>query len=425
MRRGSVEANQFETHPIWGKPDQVSDVLATLEPASSEGQVAAFERLRFLSGLLASYKIVDAQLFTSEQLRQADEQWQNAVSYLSNARSNPGQEGQAVVYAEAWLQAAGAWHKPQNTSARLAQQAKLEYETLIDSYRKANTALKEKLVETEEASTNTQTALEGRVQELGQTLAQAQQSLIAMQTTITSDQALMQQAITNHAENFRSAQESRGTEFTTWLKSQGQEFVELAQPHLDSVKAAEEDSAGVLKRIQALGDQTDVAAGQTTGHILAENFKTSANEELKSGNQAFWAGIALSIAGVGWLVYVAIVAFWERGEFNWTWLSLKLALSLALGGVATILIRRGQHSQETSRAYKRTELELRAIGPYLSDIKDRKVAEEAKVAFLQRTFGRAWDDHRGAAQAENLDGDYVKKALDAVSALAEKLPKAG
>ncbi|XAS68670.1 hypothetical protein V3C33_05070 [Micrococcaceae bacterium Sec5.7] len=315
--------------------------------------------------------------------------------------------------------------KPQSPSARLAQQAKLEYETLIGSYREANTALRQKLAETEEASAKNQAALEGRVQDLGQTLAQAQQSLAAMQTTITSDQAVMQQALTNQAENFRAAQENRGTEFTAWLKGQGQEFVELAHPHLEAIKAAEVDSAAVLQHIQALGDQTDVAAGQTTGHILAENFKTSAKEELQSGNHAFWTGIALSVAGVGWLVYVAIVAFWERGEFNWTWLSLKLALSLALGGVAAILIRRGQHAQATSRAYKRTELELRAIGPYLSDIEDRKVAEEAKVAFLQRTFGRAWEDHRGSTQAESLDGEHIKKALEAVSTLADKLPKAG
>lgn len=138
-----MEANQFESHPIWGKPDQVSDVLATLEPATSESQVAAFERLRFLTGLLASYKAVGSQLFTSEQLRQADEQWQNALNYLSTARSNPGQEAQAVIYAEAWLQAAGSWHKPQSSSAKLAQQAKLEYETLVDSYRKANTGLRQ------------------------------------------------------------------------------------------------------------------------------------------------------------------------------------------------------------------------------------------------------------------------------------------
>jgi hypothetical protein len=425
MRRGAVEANQFETHPIWEKPDQVSSVLATLEPFTSESQVAASERLRFLIGLLASYKAVDPRLFTLEQLRQADEHWQNAVSYLSNARSNPGQEAQAVVYAEAWLQTAGAWHKPQTASAKLAQQARLEYETLIDSYRKSNTALAAKLAEIEEASAKNQTVLESRVEELGQALAQAQQSLANMQTSIASDQAVMQQALTNQAESFRTAQESRGTDFTAWLKGQGQEFVELAQPHLDAIKAAERESVGTLKHIQALGDQTDVAAGQTTGHILAENFKTSAGDELKSGNQAFWIGIALSVAGVGWLVYVAIVAFWERGEFNWTWLSLKLALSLALGGVATILIRRGQHSQATSRAYKRTELELRAIGPYLSDIEDRKVAEEAKVAFLQRTFGRAWDDHRGSTQADGLDGEHVKRALDAVTSLADKLPKAG
>lgn len=420
-----MEANEFETHPIWEKPDQVSSVLATLEPFTSQSQVAAGERLRFLIGLLSSYKAVDSGLFNLEQLRQADEQWQNAVNYLSNARSNPGQEAQAVVYAEAWLQTAGGWHKPQTASAKLAQQAKLEYETVIDSYRNANSALQKKLAEIEETSAKNQTSLEGRVEALGQVLAQAQQSLTAMQSSITSDQAVMQQALTNHAENFRAAQESRGTEFTTWLKGQGQDFVELAQPHLDAITTAETKSLGVLKHIQALGDQTDVAAGQTSGHILAENFKTSSEEELKSGNHAFWIGIALSVAGVGWLVYVAIVAFWERGEFNWTWLSLKLALSLALGGVATILIRRGQHSQTTSRAYKRTELELRAIGPYLSDIEDRKVAEEAKVAFLQRTFGRAWDDHRGSTQTEGIDGDHVKRVLEAVSALADKLPKAG
>lgn len=418
-----MEASQFESHSIWAKADQVSEILASLEPATTESQISAFERLRFLVGQLRTYKSVDSRLFTADQLQRADSHWQNALNQLANSKSNPGMESQSVVYAEAWLQEAGSWHKP-SSSAKLAQQAKLEYESMIDSFREANDALRQKLVESEAASANNQADFESRIRDLGQSVAQAQQALAAMQSTITSDQAALQQALTNQGEKFRAAQESRGTEFTTWLKGQEQEFDKLAQPHLKSVQETETKSKDILAHIRELGDQVDVAAGQTTGHILAESFKDSAADELKSGNIAFWAGIVVSIAGVGWLAAVAIIAFGERAEINWPWLSLKLALSLAAGGVATILIRRGQHSQATSRAYKRTELELRAIGPYLSDIGDRTVAEEAKVAFLQRTFGRAWEDHMGSSQVENVDSEPIKKALEAVTAVVEKLPKA-
>lgn len=419
-----MEASQFESHPVWAKPDQVSTILASLEPATTESQISAFGRLRFLVGVLESYKSVDPRLFTAEQLQRADGHWQNALNQLSSSRSNPGLESQAVVYAEAWLQDAGGWHKPQNSSAKLAQKAKLEYESVIESFEKANSVLREKLAESEARAAENQAVFVTQIEALGQSVRQAEQTLAAMQATITTDQAALQQALTDQAERFRTAQDGRGTEFKAWLNGQEQEFGKLAQPHLEALEETETTSQKILTHIRELGDQVDVAAGQTTGHILAENFKTSAAEELKSGNRAFWTGILVSIAGVGWLAAVALIAFGERGEINWAWLSLKLALSLAAGGVATILIRRGQHSQATSRAYKRTELELRAIGPYLSDIEDRTVAEEAKVAFLQKTFGRAWDDHMGSPQAEIIDAEPVKKALDAVTALAEKIPKA-
>ena len=113
--------------------------------------------------------------------------------------------------------------------------------------------------------------------------------------------------------------------------------------------------------------------------------------------------------------------FGERADFDWNWISLKIALAVALGGVAAVLIRRGQHSQTAARDYKRTELELRAIGPFLSDIRTQAVAEKAKVDFLERTFGRR-PDGEDRTKVEDSGQILGGKALDVLSAVADKLP---
>lgn len=421
-----MDSERFENHILWSKPTEVSDAMAAMEPVSDSVE-ESFSAIGFIASQLSGFRSGDARLFNVGQLDTANSSWQDVVTYLGHHRDNPTStyHENARSHAEAWLQTAGGWFRPTSDSVPIANQARIEYETLIASYRAANTALRAQMSANDTAAGERQNALDAQVQSLKETVENCQALLASMQTTIKEEEAALQAALTTHAETFRAAQDKRGTDFTDWLQRKEISFDELVEPHLLGVQASERKGEEILEHIKSLGDQTDNAAGRTTGHILAENFKTSAKDELASGNWSFWVGVGLSISGVAWLVFVAIVTFSERNDFNWNWVSIKIALALALGGVATVLIRRGQHAQETSRAYKRTELELRAIGPFLSDIEDRKIAENAKVEFLQRTFGRSPEERSANVASTAADDGAVDKLMALASELVGKLPKSG
>lgn len=418
-----MEASEFENHPVWGKPGQMRALLEELETTPEFPATVAFARLRWIAMQLEKYRAIDPGFFVADQLRVADEHWQNVLNCLINCRQNPtgGYEGAAVSHAEAWLQVAGSWHRPQASSSALARQAKQEYENVVSSYQAVNQNLFDLLAQERSASQQQASTLENKITALEKLVSAAQQSLGELETTIKADKRVLEDAVTNHDEIFRTAQNERATAFNDWLKKQRQDFADLAKPHVDTLDVTATEGVEVLERIRSLGDQTDAAAGKTTGHILAEEFKNSSAEERTSGNRSFWAGVIVALIGVGWLVFVAVATFGDRTDFNWNWIALKISLTLALGGVATVLIRRGQHSQATARDYKRTELELRAIGPFLSDIETRTVAEEAKVDFLKRTFGRSAEGN-GKTNGDESGQVLGSKALDVLTVFAEKIP---
>jgi hypothetical protein len=217
-----MEASEFENHTLWAKPGQMQELLEDLESAFENPSPDAFARLRWIATQLDKFRTVDPRFFAADQLRVADEPWQNVLNCLANYRGNPtgGYETQAVSYAEAWLQVAGSWHRPQTSSNVLAKQARDEYESVIASYKSVNENLAG-LLEQERSSAQQQaSSLQDKINSLETQVSTAQQALGELETTIKADKRVLEDAVTNHDEIFRSAQTDRTTTFTDWLKKQ-------------------------------------------------------------------------------------------------------------------------------------------------------------------------------------------------------------
>lgn len=437
-----MDATEFNAHPVWDSSRQVTDLLTECEPGVvGDGNVAAIERVRFIVSILESYKAVESQLFVTNQLDTANSQWQAVVSSLNTAKSMPNQgyETQAGNQAETWLREAGAWHKPQARSNSVAMQAKAEYQSLVDSYRSANESLREAVVDLTSAQAAREAEHATEINSIKTALAGAEASLAALESSISNDKSLMQSALSDQSEKFIDAQasrsdkftehqSSRAEKFTKWLDEQTSEFSEIAEPYVEGIKESDSEAVKTLERIKSLGSQTEIAAGLTNGDILSTKFADYADQERTTSFWGFGAGIVATCLGIAWLTYVAIASFHVQGELSWPWLALKIGLTLALGGLATVLFRYGQQSLQTSRAYKRIELELRAIGPFLSDITDVTAADTAKIAFLKRTFGKAWEgDKRKSTpsqpDAESSGPSALESLTAAIAAMAERLPK--
>lgn len=415
-----MQESEFVQHPLWKTVENLSQAMNRLEQSEKPVPLPEFDRIRWILLQLKKFRSVDSRFFVAEQLSTAERIWREVADYVYSygSASQDVHVFKAVEAAESWLQSSGSWHRPATSNNALAKQAKEDYEELHERFELTVSQLRDLLEEERQRSVKqareTSAILEKFERSASVTNDDVESALVALK----ADRRSLEQAITNHEETFRSAQADRDATFNKWLEAQGQELYEQANPHLDRLVEAETSATTVLERVRSLGDQTDAAAGQTTGHILAEKFETSSKAELKSGNNTFHVGIGVAMAGVSWLVYVALVTFGDKSDFNWNWLSLKISLALALGGVATILIRKGQQSIATARNYKRTELELRAIGPFLSDIETRSMAEEAKVDFLKRTFGRTEVNSQGEDTSQLLGA----KALDVLSAAVERMP---
>lgn len=437
-----MDATEFNAHPIWESSRQVTGLLSECEPgAVGEVIVAAFERIRFIVSTLESYAAVDPKLFIAAQLDEANSQWQAVVSSLSYVKSSPNQgyETQAANQAEMWLRVAGSWHKPQARSNSVAMQAKAEYLSLVDSYRSANGSLREAVAELTSAQAAREAAHATEVDRINAALSGAEASLAALELSIGNDKALMQSALSDQSEKFIAAQasrsdkftghqSSRAEKFTKWLDEHSLEFNEIAEPYVEGIKESDSEAMKTLERIKSLGSQTEIAAGLTNGDILSTKFADYAKQERATSYWGFGAGIVATCLGITWLTIVAITSFGVQEELSWPWLTLKVGLTLALGGLATVLFRYGQQSLQTSRSYKRIELELRAIGPFLSGISDGALADAAKIAFLKRTFGKAWEGNKRESNASQPDGAATgQTALESVTtalvALSERIQK--
>lgn len=225
-----MDAPQFESHALWTKPEQVSGAMSATEPVP-ETVAESFGQIRFLASQLSGFKSVDPRLFTLAQLDSANGQWQEVLTYLGHHQGNPTGNYylNAQSYAEAWLQSAGAWHWP-NGSTRLAQQAKSEYETLVDSYKEANDSL-------HTALRATMTELDAHRNVWASEVAALRQEVAASLRDATDSM----DGLSREREQLRSTLTSTTSEFNTSQSQRSKDF-DLAQ------SARKEGVRGVARR---------------------------------------------------------------------------------------------------------------------------------------------------------------------------------
>ncbi|CAI3804424.1 hypothetical protein [Pseudarthrobacter sp. MM222] len=417
-----MKESEFSAHRLWRIVQDVITLTDAPEHERSLDTLEAIQTTRWIAQQVQAFSAFDPRFYSMRQIDEAAALWQDVYSHLIEYRESPMHEYvlMALSAAERCFEQMGAWHRPPMSSNALSKQAKQEYSSLRKESEHVISELRRQL-EFEQTNASRRAAeTAGSIEMLESAAKIAHQDLKNVQEQLRVEKQRLEEAFTNHDEIFRRAQASRDSEFTKWIKNQLDSLSNQTEPFLEDLQNQKDSGEETLKEIRSLGDQTKVAAGQTTGHILAEKFESSSQSELDSGNRTFWIGIGVALAGVAWLVIVAILTFGDRSDFNWNWLGLKISLAVALGGVATILIRKGQQALTSARTYKRTELELRSIGPFLSDIGNKAMAEEAKVDFLKRTFGRS----EGNGSNDNSEAAFGAKALDVLSTVVERLPKA-
>ena len=409
---------EFTKHPIWAELKTIKSLLHEIDKLADATASNRIDNVReLLSETDAFRESADSRLFSANMIAKVQTSWMTVRDNLTQYQANPSSYGNyldaAIAELDNVLDQLSTWPRPQGNPQARAQvtRAMNGFREQLDESRNTykarfDTALEE--------SAKREAELLEQVDELRKVLSATGQSVDALDAKITKDETRLDTALTTSNEAFNSSQTDREKSFKEWLKAQESDFSKLAQPHLDSIVQARELATVRLSEIEALRTSTVEMANLAAGDILADQYAESAKIERGA---AYWAYGIGGLAAVGSIVIILFAFGWFRSDgLDWPQVVLKLSLTAVAGGIATVAFRFAGQATKRTTSFKRQELELRALQPFLKDVKG---ADRAKTAFLDRAFGHAWEDGSNPTKDTDTNDALIKIVVAAIQNLGK------
>jgi|GEM_PF-2288114 len=406
-----MNSEQFAAHPLWSTLESISANVSSLDLTTDAAQREQLDEIRKVLAHARSFRgSADPLLVTHETLLTSNQSWASIGALLVSFGQNPAAYAGNLTAAVQELDSvlAALARSPQTAGSPAARSAATRalsaYRGELDAGREA---LQIKLDEVLEQASQREAELSAEIATLKASLEETRASHAAVADRIALDEARLDTALTTNNETFIAAQSNRDNQFAAWLKAQGEEFSERAKPHLSALVSDVEDAGRYLQEVAALRTSTVEMGHMAASDILADDYMHYAKTERRGSLLAYGVGAIAILAGV----FVLAFAFEFIGpQLTWTVIALKFALSAAIGGGAAVAFRFGGKALDRSTSFKRQELELRALQPFLKDVVN---ADLAKTSFVERAFGHAWAE-RASGKGEPEFNDAMLKLLAVV-----------
>ena len=406
---------EFEAHPLWVV---LHSTLELIESATFNDEVDApwINRVQFIASYIVEFKSDYSELFTNQGLDAVNSTWSTVIQNIQNFLQNRNVQflQYAFTNAEAALEQTSSWV---NKSPSSSQSKKIVagYKSLLSGLEQDQKKilgsieeLRNKINDIGIREQQTDINLTARIKPL-------QEALNTFEARYEIVKANFEGGMVNFAEKFDQSQISQQNAFDRWLLSEQKTFESKAEPYIDKIKGLVAIASARLTEIDSISDMTKKVASMTTGDVLANKYADSAQEERKTGLYAYAGGWGGLVAGL--IVYLCTVGGVSVSKLNWEEITLKFGFSAAIVGGATIAFSLGRRSLKLSSTYKRMELELRAIGPFLADVDD---SDATKKSFIDRSFGRSWDSEPVKASQEDTELNVLAKILPGLLKLLGK-----
>lgn len=406
----SNRRQRIEQHPLWIAMESAAQSLGGLDtPGDVSIRGAIDEMQSFLTTARALRTGIDADLAPIAALDTAHNQFSNVSSSLVNYSANPAQPQyltQAVAYLEnVRPHLAGLPRTIGSPAARGAVTRALhEFHDELEASRAQLAVQLETSLD----------AAKAREDALSENATSLHTALTELEARIGADESRLSDALTSNNETFNAGQTTREGTFKMWLRDQESTFAQLAEPHLSTIKSAATGAEADHDVVSSLRTSTVDMANLASGDILSGQFERHSKAERNASYFAYGLGLLATVAGV----LVLLFAFGQVTQaLPWQSLVLKLSITGGLGGLAAVGFRYGGKATQRATSFKRQELELRALGPFLAEVNG---SEEAKIAFVKRAFGRAWDE--GGVSTGTDSADVLSTLTDLVKALTRREP---
>jgi len=414
-----MKRDEFEQHPIWNTLEACELRVRDGEAWLAEGSAPNIAQLRWVLATVRSHDdpgdVAPYARTSMDALQGSLTQIQNSLDQVIAQKSGAYLNSAEPYIEQATVQVVALPSVSNREPARAASRTFSDYrdavEESMDALRQRNDELTAKVEELHAAETAQQATHASEV-------ASLTDQLTALETRITADEERLRKELTNTNEAFNAKQTERQERFAEWLDEQAAALDAKAITDLSKIGALKDDASKRLTEIKKLHDDVEKTSGKAASAILAKDYGAYSTREWVSGVVAYVLGFGLLVGLAGYLIgTVADVA--KDEEVSWQYVALKLGLTLTAVAAAGVAFQFGSHALTRANTNKRVQLELGTIGTFLADVEDDDAVQKAKVDFVNRMFGRAWDEVPGKRESNNESGS-VAKLVDTVQTLANR-----
>jgi hypothetical protein len=399
-------------HGLWDALKQTRKLLSDIQLPHDQNEVG--KRIRAVDAYVQGFRGASPAMFSLVMMQNAYSLWQGVHGHLINYSNNPdiGYLDQVNQYLDQVLAAVSAWPRPLGTAGHEVA-VSATFDALLEQMRAQEVAHRAAAEE-----------LNDDLKALHQQRELLEQKLAQVEAQVAAQVPAIEKATTAQNETFNKAQTDRAEAYTTWLAERREEQKKSEVASEKSIEAYASAAEALLNTMSETQDKTEKVAGDTTSAVLARSFGTYSQREYWSALGAFAVGILLTLVAAA-ILFTAMTSLSADQPATWQWVVLKLGVTATLVGGASVAIALGNRFWKNSAANKRVELELRAIGPFLMDLGDEEAAKEAKLTFVSRTFGRAWEqpagknDHDDDEVNVNALAKLAQTVVDAVGAISK------
>lgn len=415
-----MRRTDFETHGLWQTLQACETTLTDSVEWLSEEAAPDIGQVRWVVATLRSH---DDPSDTAPYARSVLDAIQNSLGQVGGAidQVKANESGTFLANAAPYIdqltqQVATLPPVTNRDPARTAGRTFVDYreavEASLEALRRENADLAAKVEERSAAGTALETSHAAEVSRLTSEVA-------ALEERITTDEERLRKELTNTNEAFNAKQTEREERFNEWLDEQATALDGRALADLTQIVKLKADATAHLAEIRELHDSVEKTSSKAAGAILAKDYGSYSTREWVSGVIAYVLGFALLVVLAVYLIHT-VAGVSKDEDVSWQYVALKLGLSITAIAASGVAFQFGSHALGRANTNKRVQLELGTIGTFLADVEDENAVKQAKVDFVTRMFGRAWDEKGVASPSDKaVDQSTVAKLVDTVQRLVK------
>lgn len=402
----------FKKHELWETLDKTLETYNQLDPeALTDAQKDILDNR--LPKILASINLhrSNASGFYSENMMQRMKNpWVSIQGSLTNFSSSPGHYANQIgEQLDQVLQVAATWPTVFSLKGSAVSNSIKLFEKSQEILQQRITSLEQKIVSKNEEIIESDKKFELEKQNLNEKITELEGAIEKNETEIQNQRENISQLSVDHNETFKKAQEDRQKEYKNWLKEKDQEYGNDAQELLDDLSSKTNEGDELFKELVNLREDVEKVAHGATAVILARDYGKASTRDYVVGILFMALGVTL-LAAAGLILFFSFSAITPGTQITWQWTALKVTSTLLVTAGATFSFRFSQNFLSNASRTKRSDLELRAINPFLETLNDPTLSDQTKVDFINRAFGQS-DTESNSKNNNSADESVSQKEL--------------